>query len=55
LLSARRRSLGARDNQGRLQRFDVVWQGFNTSFHEADGITRSAICGDFFSAPQNFF
>jgi hypothetical protein len=55
LLSTRRGSLRARDNQGRLQRFDVVWQGFNTSFHEADGITKSAICGDFFSAPQNFF
>jgi hypothetical protein len=55
LLSTRRGGLRASDNQGRFQRFDVIWQGFNTSFHEADGITKSAICGDFFSAPQNFF
>jgi hypothetical protein len=41
-------------NQGRLQRFDVVWQSFNTSFHEADGITKSAICGDFFPHPELF-
>jgi hypothetical protein len=54
LLSTCRGSLRARDNQGRFQRFDVVWQGFNTSFHEADGITKSAICGDFFPHPRTF-
>src|SRR5665213_1071760 len=54
LLSTRRGGLRARDNQGRFQRFDVVWQGFNTSCHEADGITKSAICGDFFSYPRAF-
>jgi hypothetical protein len=42
-------------NQGRLQCFDVVWQDFNTSFHEADGITKSAILRRLFSAPQSFF
>ena len=54
LLSSRSRSLRACDDQGRFQRFDVVWQGFNTSFHEADGITKSAICGDFFLQLKTF-
>ena len=48
LLSPGGGGLRACDNQGCFQRFDVVWQGFNTSFHDADGITKSAICGDFF-------
>jgi hypothetical protein len=55
LLSSGSRSLRACDDQGRFQRFDVVWQGFNTSFHEADGITKSAICGDFFLHLRTFF
>ncbi|HXN67435.1 MAG TPA: hypothetical protein VN926_07235 [Bradyrhizobium sp.] len=55
LLSTRRGSLRASDNQGRFQRFDVVWQAFNTGFHEADGITKLAICGDFFLQLRTFF
>src|ERR1700675_2783319 len=55
LLSTRRGGLRASDNQGRFQRFDVVWEGFNTSFHEADGITKSAICGHFFLHLRTFF
>jgi hypothetical protein len=54
LLSTRRGGLCARDDQGRFQRFDVVWQAFSTGFHEVDGITESAICGNLFAAPQNF-
>jgi hypothetical protein len=54
LLSSGSRSLRACDDQGRLQRFDVVWQSFDTSFHEADGITKSAICGDFFLHLRTF-
>src|ERR1700733_7186101 len=55
LLSTRRSGLRTSDNQGRFQRFDVRWEGVNPSFYESYGITKSAICGDFFSAPQNFF
>ena len=55
LLSPGGRSLRACDDQGRFQCFDVVWHGFNTSFHEADGITKSAICGDFFLHLRSFF
>jgi hypothetical protein len=44
----------ALDDQCRFQRFDVIWQSFNTSFHKADGITKSAICGDFFCTPELF-
>ncbi len=55
LLSPGGGSLRASDNQGRFQRFDVVWQGSNTSFHEADGITKSAICGDFLLLLRTFF
>jgi hypothetical protein len=43
LLSSGGRSLRARDNQCSFQRFDVVWQGFKTGIHEADGIIKSAI------------
>src|ERR1700686_1064091 len=55
LLSPGGGSLRASDNQGRFQRFDVVWQGSHTSFHEADGITKSAICDDFSPQPRTFF
>jgi tripartite-type tricarboxylate transporter receptor subunit TctC len=34
--------------------FDVAWQGFNASFHEADGITKSAIAATFFPHPTAF-
>jgi hypothetical protein len=37
-----------------LQRFDIVWQCFRTGAHDADGIIKSAICGDFFVV-QNIF
>jgi transposase len=49
-----RRAHASRPPDWRPARFDVVWQGFNTSFHEADGIIKSAICGDFFLQLRTF-
>ncbi len=33
---------GAPDRHFRLQRVDVIWQGFGIGFHVADGITNTA-------------
>ena len=45
----------ALNDQRRFQRFDIIGQRFIAAFHDADGITKSAICVDFFSAAQNIF
>jgi hypothetical protein len=42
-LSPGSRSLRASKKQCRFQRFNVVWQGFKTGIHEADGITKPVI------------
>ncbi len=55
LLSPGGGSLRASDNQGRFQRLDVVWQGSNTSFHEADGIHKISDLRRLSSAAQNIF
>jgi hypothetical protein len=37
------RSLRASNDQGRFQRFEVVWQRFKAVTHDLDGITKRAI------------
>ncbi len=54
LLSSGSRSLRASDNQGRFQRFDVVWQGFNTSFHEVMESQNQRFAATFFRTPELF-
>jgi hypothetical protein len=42
-LSAGRHDLGARRDQRRLRRFDLVWQGFRAGAHGSDRIIKSVI------------
>jgi hypothetical protein len=45
----------ALNDQRRFQRFDIIRQRFVAAFHDADGIIKSAICGDFFLQLRTFF
>jgi hypothetical protein len=54
LPSARDGDLRASNDQCRLQRLDIVWQGFRTGAHDADRIIKPAICGDFFLSFRTF-
>jgi hypothetical protein len=40
--------------QRRFQRFDIIGQRFIAAFHDADGIIKLPICGDFFLLLRTF-